>query len=1008
MDVRETAEALYRASSQIAIEKPKGVVLDDLGTVTSLSKDAFFNLIETARRASTSILVTSNLEPSSAVIATLGATADAATKIGNLTENEVTNFVSAKGGNPDRWARYVYVATGGGHPLLVDAMVRGLETQNWSIQELQELNAIVGNNRDVEEVKLEIRNRLFDELHDTESNLLSRLSLVFGAFDRKLAMFLGELDPEISRPGKAFDSLIGAWIETESKDRFRLSSLVSNLGGHTLGPKATTRLHHDLADYYTKDLKLDAGRFNDIILHGMIGKNAQALTIASLAIISAKSDAIDVIAKYSSTYLIFRTASPLYADDQRVSFFLRAAQLLLLVESGEVERFYTALEAFERENADMSDEISADLNASMFYTKAMSLPGLVKAIDDLSDFALTAAEHARKLEISFTQTELRRGTTVSSVNEYLQFMFAFQLSRISNFDTLQRVMKGLMAKTKVQREFLLKAFEADHFDKSLVIKYSWVRNTDESDIAKEGMANDYAALGRDLAKVGEDEFAMAAFESSAVIWDEYLKNPKQAILCLEEARGLLGDTQSVAKALSRIFLHEGRYEDQLEVGMPISKNFRGGSTETSFFFRELALGNSHLGDHGTARALYLRAYGSIVADPLKGNTPMAAGLLADAAVEAHWAGNSVEAVKLLIQALDAADALNPDDGLHSAAVIRLIAHSVVWLSLRIKGQESDDGQHVMVPGANSNPNPHEGLKGRMALPLDYVWYVLADIEAALDADCGAVDRLLSADWNARAVLTGEIFLYVSIASSAERRLLQQAYLRHMPRSIDAHIFTERNDAKLTGQELSSSPRKRVQLLRAEKFSEHRGRFARKILMFALRLAFQKSPAAAMEFVAQASALRRPLITKTMQDAFFEGQPSAANDEIALAGTVGCVVKTIVDQQTPAVVDLMLVSLRLFELTDREFCEASTIAKVKRWLLGRWQSALEDQAFQIISPRLAQQSLSDLDARAGEKLPDIADLVSTLLPFVKIKVSQNYKDWLAEKIAKRNDLKIAAD
>ena len=60
-DARETAEALYRASSQIAIEKPGGVVLDDLGSLTSsLPKDAFLNLIETARRRSTPILVTSN------------------------------------------------------------------------------------------------------------------------------------------------------------------------------------------------------------------------------------------------------------------------------------------------------------------------------------------------------------------------------------------------------------------------------------------------------------------------------------------------------------------------------------------------------------------------------------------------------------------------------------------------------------------------------------------------------------------------------------------------------------------------------------------------------------------------------------------------------------------------------------------------------------------------------------------------------------------------------------
>ncbi|WP_210213903.1 hypothetical protein, partial [Mesorhizobium sp. M2D.F.Ca.ET.140.01.1.1] len=60
-----------------------------------------------------------------------------------------------------------------------------------------------------------------------------------------------------------------------------------------------------------------------------------------------------------------------------------------------------------------------------------------------------------------------------------------------------------------------------------------------------------------------------------------------------------------------------------------------------------------------AKALYLQAHNRIATDPLKGNTPMGAGLLADAAIEAHWGGDNAEAVRLLSQALDAADTLDP-------------------------------------------------------------------------------------------------------------------------------------------------------------------------------------------------------------------------------------------------------------------------------------------------------------------------------------------------------------
>ena len=315
----------------------------------------------------------------------------------------------------------------------------------------------------------------------------------------------------------------------------------------------------------------------------MVGKNEQALTVFSLAVISADSDDLGLITKYNRNSAAFRTDKPLYRENKRVSLFLRMAQVLLLIPSNKSEKFQEALEALERESADLGSDATEDINLSMVYMRAMSLPGLVDVVDDLSQFALTGAKHARKLDITITEIELKTIGPVTSLDGYLQLMFAFQLSRISNIETLQRIMKGLIAKTKEQREFLLKAFEADHFEKSLVIKSPWVKSVNEGETIGEGHAEAYAALGRDLAEAGETEFAMAAFVSAAVIWDEYLKKPEEAIACLEEATGLLGKTHASARALSRVLFHQGHYEGQIEVGMPLSVSFYSGSTEASFF-----------------------------------------------------------------------------------------------------------------------------------------------------------------------------------------------------------------------------------------------------------------------------------------------------------------------------------------------------------------------------------------------------------------------------------------
>ena len=993
---RDTTEVLYRASSQIAIDKPKSVVLDDLGSLANgLVNEAFIHLVETARKASVSVFVTSNIEPPHFILSAVNIISDCSIKIGNLTEDEIATFVSTKDGNTDQWSHYIYLATGGGQPLLVDAMVRGLQVQAWSVQELQQLNAILGTNKDIEKIKSEIRQRLFDELPPDESGLLVRLSTVIGTFDRKVALFLGELDPVIEMPGKVFENLIGAWIEVESEDRYRLSSLISNVGRCTLGENAVEKLNHAMASYYTKDLQLDADRFDDIVLHGIRGKNEKALTVVSLAVISANAEDVELIAKFTTNSIAFRTDRPLYSKNLKVSLFLRIAQVLLLVSSKLPEKFQDALSAFERESVGIGSVAANEHTYSMIYTKALSLPGLVDVVEDFSQFALTAAEHGRKLNISISKTETQTMGPVSSLDGYLQFMFAFQLTQISDVKTLQRVMRSLISKTKDQRVFLLKGFDEGNFDKGHIIKATWVKTLEETEVADDGYAEEYMSLARELSAADETEFAMAAFESAAIIWDEYLNDSEHAIASLEEAMKLLGENQVAVRALSRIFFHKQDYERQLEIGEPISETFNGGSTEASFFFRELAIGNSNLNKHDTAKALYINAHDRIERDPKKEITPMAAGLLADAAVEAHWSGNDPEAVKLFAQSLKVADRLNPEDDLQSATVIRLVAHSVFSLSLQVKGKENPDGEHALVSGANSNLTPHKGLEGVIKLPLDYIWYVLADTEAALDVECGVIEKLISKDWSKRAVLVSELTFHVSIARSAQRRLSRQDYLLRLPREIDAMVFGEIKGPDLMKRELTVSPRKRLPRLKAKKFAQHRGSYAQKVMTFTVRLAFLRSPKMSVEFVTKAQALERPLITRDMLDAFLCGKISPASGEVALSGIVGSVVKTLADNQSVSVVNLLLICLRLLELMENEYFEPDAIVKGKEWMLDQWKTAVEDQAFQLSSPLLAQTALSELEKRSGSKLADIADLILTLIPYVKVNPVQAYLDWLTE-------------
>lgn len=995
LDGRETAEALYRASSQIAIERPRLVVLDDLGSLGGrLEKDALANLVETVRKSSTTTIVTSNFEPPRGLLSSLGDESEIAVRVGNLSEGEVAAFIRENNGNPELWARYIFLATGSGHPLLVDAMVRGLRAHNWSTDELSHLSAILGKNQDIEGVKSEVRARMFSELRQDDSTLLVRLSFILGTFKRETAIFLGEFDPAVNLPGKAFDGLRGAWIEEESNDRFRLSSLVSNAGGQTVGPNASAKIHHALGDYYTRDLHLDADRFQDIILHGMAGKNEKALIAACIGVMIARPEDLECIASYNIGAGGFRTDQPIYSENPKVSLFLRIAQVLLLAAIKDSRRYPKALAAFEREFAQQSNDDMKDHSHYIVYTKSLLIPGFVELVDDLAQFTLTAADRADEGDFALTPTELQTIGTVSTVAEFLQFMFAYQLSQIKEVATLHRVMRNLMAKTKEQRQFLLKAFESAHFEKELIIKSTWARLDESVRAVTEGDANAFADLARDLAAAEEPDFATAAFESAAVIFDEYLADSDRAIVCVEEAIATLGDSWSLKRTLSRLYFHKKEYQCQLVLGVPLVENFAGSSTEAAFFFRELAIGSSCLKLHCQAKELYKDAFRHLDSDPLKPKPyPMAAGLLADAAIEAHWLGDDAEAIRLFEVALRMADDLDPEASLQAAAVIRLMAHSVVWLMLDIRGDMTNVPKHAMIPGANSNPQPHLDLKGAIALPLDYVWYVLADAAASAGVDSEIVHTLLSPDWDDRAVLTSEITLLVTIASSAERRLSEAEYLTRLPRAIDARVYLEANAGSMVP--IAVSPRIRVPKSGAVEFELQRKNFARQIMAFALRLAFRVSPAAAASFVVDANMLERPLVTNEMAVAFIGGIVSVKSDEVALSGTIGSVIGALAEGQMLSAEDLMIACLRLFELLENEYSEPDVIARSITWALQQWKSAVKIQAFQLSSPRLAEQAVDEFERQAGDNIGDIAELILAMTPFVRVNIGDDYKSWLRQ-------------
>jgi hypothetical protein len=134
---------------------------------------------------------------------------EAVVQVPYLTEADVAEIVRLGGANQEKWARVIH-AFAGGHPLLVDARVAGLKKRGWNEKEiLAEFVPLRNVPNDIEEERKALRSRLLQDLEINETELLLRLSLLYGNFDRPMALVVANTPAIIPQAGLVFDFLVG-------------------------------------------------------------------------------------------------------------------------------------------------------------------------------------------------------------------------------------------------------------------------------------------------------------------------------------------------------------------------------------------------------------------------------------------------------------------------------------------------------------------------------------------------------------------------------------------------------------------------------------------------------------------------------------------------------------------------------------------------------------------------------------------------------------------------------
>jgi len=112
---------------------------------------------------------------------------EAIIEIPYLTEEQANEIVHAAGGDPDWWGPIALAAGAQGHPQLVHAFVMGMAARGWPRSEVRDIVIRGFASDDTQAERDAARCGMVAALSEDERNLLYRLSLVIGRFNRALA-----------------------------------------------------------------------------------------------------------------------------------------------------------------------------------------------------------------------------------------------------------------------------------------------------------------------------------------------------------------------------------------------------------------------------------------------------------------------------------------------------------------------------------------------------------------------------------------------------------------------------------------------------------------------------------------------------------------------------------------------------------------------------------------------------------------------------------------------------
>ncbi|WP_350557506.1 hypothetical protein [Psychrobacter sp. CAL346-MNA-CIBAN-0220] len=748
----EVCQILDSSVTNLNNQEVTGVLIDDFECVfTPTVIEKLLSIHHFCKSINVFILFTSSKATDEDYLYSADLPQEVEQKVDDFSEADIKEILSSFGVTEDYWARYIHISSGGGHPQLVIAMIQSMRKSEWSIEEFRTLDSLLQRNETVEKVKKKTRERLLHELPASARELIERVSLITGRFNRHLILDLALLPPKIADAGIIFDQLLGSWVDQHEIDRFSLSPLLSNFANATLTKQQQKPIQCEIADSILRTKVIDPITMNAAFLAAFAGENTRALALLCYPILTTELNELQIIAPHLVMFTLFTTENSIYIHDSSVNIMLRGAQLILLTcFEDKKESYLETFNRFEIEagNSNAQETGSSVLVRMVIYTKLLlsqpkfgNLPNWNLIVMKLNALFKNKAE---LLPISIPHKEIP--TEVNGIS-VVSFSIINQIRQIETIEALIPLFEFIDTLDSDIRKELFQTIDQIDFGVDYFVRGAWLHEYKRETIDCEKHSAIFSELETFANKWDYEELASVCVQFAAIIWDELGGQKEKALKVIDSGLAKYGASNFVLiRAKAKVLFRAKEYGKSLTLSNQlIDSNAPLNNTAKIFFYRDAAICAENENDYLIARKYYLLGASASREKELPENKPMEVGFKADAALASWHRGNKEECIQDLADVLFELEEIDPKSSLQAAHCHAISRHILLWLRQEATKEKFflPNGEEVsMFPGCVSNPEPSIDIDKQRLAPIEMAWYMLASIENYCSLDVGISSKLV--------------------------------------------------------------------------------------------------------------------------------------------------------------------------------------------------------------------------------------------------------------------------